>query len=222
MDALTPVRPVLRPSSGMNSVSAASRSPGFTHPAFRPFRLQPPAHAASRPGTLPVDGSHQDGFPTGLLPTGTRGFRHSLAGSPHHTGRIEFLIVRTGRSPPAASPPRVTTTQLQAITSYLNSIRVIVLYIWGINVGSSLCALPIGSTISGWRPKWGRCKADGPLLLRCRMVLARPTPCPTLAYNTANPGQSTRIDRSHCEGARGECERKLRGSSGPELQRPRP
>ena len=36
---------------------------------------------------------------------GDSGLRHSLAGSPHRTGRIEFLIVRTGRSPPAAPHP---------------------------------------------------------------------------------------------------------------------
>jgi hypothetical protein len=30
------------------------------------------------------------------------GLRHSLAGSPYHAGRIEFVILRTGRSPPAA------------------------------------------------------------------------------------------------------------------------
>src|SRR5208337_2807551 len=42
---------------------------------------------------------------TGSSPNGNSGLRHSLAGSPHLTGRIEFLIVRTGRSPPAAPHP---------------------------------------------------------------------------------------------------------------------
>jgi len=37
--------------------------------------------------------------------TGNSGLRHSLADSPHPAGRIEFLIVRTGRSPPAAPQP---------------------------------------------------------------------------------------------------------------------
>jgi len=44
-------------------------------------------------------------LPHGVNPKGNSGLRHSLAGSPHHTGRIEFLIVRTGRSPPAAPHP---------------------------------------------------------------------------------------------------------------------
>src|SRR5208337_2255761 len=43
-------------------------------PAFPPFRLHPPADASSRQGTLPIDGSNRDCFPTGLLPTRTRGF----------------------------------------------------------------------------------------------------------------------------------------------------
>ena len=44
-------------------------------------------------------------LPHGNTPNGNSGLRHSLAGSPHRTGRIEFLIVRTGRSPPAAPHP---------------------------------------------------------------------------------------------------------------------
>jgi len=44
-------------------------------------------------------------LPHGSSPNGNSGLRHSLAGSPHRTGRIEFLIVRTGRSPPAAPHP---------------------------------------------------------------------------------------------------------------------
>jgi len=37
--------------------SYTDRSPGFTLLAFGPFRLQPPAAASSRQGTLPVGGS---------------------------------------------------------------------------------------------------------------------------------------------------------------------
>src|SRR5208282_2554448 len=44
-------------------------------------------------------------LPHRVYPHGNLGLRHSLAGSPRHTGRIEFLIVRTGRSPPAAPHP---------------------------------------------------------------------------------------------------------------------
>ena len=41
----------------------------------------------------------------GTSPNGNSGLRHCTAGSPSDTGRIEFLIVRTGRSPPAAPHP---------------------------------------------------------------------------------------------------------------------
>ena len=41
--------------------------------------------------------------PHGSSPNGNSGLRLCYAGSPNHTGRIEFLIVRTGRSPPVAS-----------------------------------------------------------------------------------------------------------------------
>jgi hypothetical protein len=40
-----------------------------------------------------------------LLPSGNSGLHLSLAGSSHHTGRIEFVCLRTGRSPPAALHP---------------------------------------------------------------------------------------------------------------------
>jgi len=41
--------------------------------------------------------------PHGSSPNRNSGLRLYYAGSPNHTGRIEFLIVRTGRSPPVAS-----------------------------------------------------------------------------------------------------------------------
>src|SRR5204863_1161893 len=41
-------------------------------------------------------------LPHGITPNGNSGLHLSLADSPHHTGRIEFVILRTGRSPPAA------------------------------------------------------------------------------------------------------------------------
>jgi hypothetical protein len=41
----------------------------------------------------------------GSTPSGNSRLRLQLAGSPHRTGRIEFLIVRTGRSPPAPPHP---------------------------------------------------------------------------------------------------------------------
>ena len=53
-------------------------------------------------------------------PNGNSGLRHSLAGSPHHAGRIEFLIVRTGRSPPAAPHPVSPRRSCRLITSYVD------------------------------------------------------------------------------------------------------
>src|SRR5215469_11575649 len=43
--------------------------------------------------------------PFGPSPRGNSGLRHSLAGLPLHTDRIEFVILRTGRSPPAVLHP---------------------------------------------------------------------------------------------------------------------
>jgi hypothetical protein len=40
-----------------------------------------------------------------LLPSGNSELHHWLAGSPHPAGRIEFVILRTSRSPPAALHP---------------------------------------------------------------------------------------------------------------------
>src|SRR5208283_322261 len=54
---------------------------------------------------------------------GNSGLRHSLADSPHHAGRIEFLIVRTGRSPPAAPHPVSPRRSCRLITSYVSSER---------------------------------------------------------------------------------------------------
>src|SRR5208282_6659557 len=44
-------------------------------------------------------------LPHGSNPNGNSGLRLSAADSPHRAGRIEFLIVRTSRSPPAAPHP---------------------------------------------------------------------------------------------------------------------
>src|SRR5271157_3009886 len=59
-------------------------------------------------------------LPHGNTPNGNSGLRHSLAGSPHRTGRIEFLIVRTGRSPPAAPHPVSPRRSCRPITSYVD------------------------------------------------------------------------------------------------------
>ena len=60
-------------------------------------------------------------LPNGSSPNGNSGLRHSLAGSPRYTGRIEFLIVRTSRSPPAAPhpvSPRRSCRRLQVTLSW--------------------------------------------------------------------------------------------------------
>ena len=60
-------------------------------------------------------------LPHGRTPNGNSGLRHSLAGSPHPTGRIEFLIVRTSRSPPAAPhpvSPRRSCSRLQVTLTW--------------------------------------------------------------------------------------------------------
>ena len=51
------------------------------------------------------------------------GLRHSLADSPHHAGRIEFLSVRTSHSPPAAPHPVSPRRSCRLITSYVDSER---------------------------------------------------------------------------------------------------
>jgi hypothetical protein len=58
---------------------------------------------------------------TGSSPNGTSGLHHSLAGSPPPTGRIEFVILRTSRSPPAALhpvSPRRSCSRLQVTLSW--------------------------------------------------------------------------------------------------------
>jgi hypothetical protein len=62
-------------------------------------------------------------LPHGIPPNGNSGLRHLAAGSPHHTGRIEFLIARTSRSPPAAPHPVSPRRSCRLITSYVDSER---------------------------------------------------------------------------------------------------
>src|SRR5271157_4743618 len=60
-------------------------------------------------------------LPNGSSPNGNSGLRPSLAGSPRITGRIEFLIVRTSRSPPAAPhpvSPRRSCSRLQVTLTW--------------------------------------------------------------------------------------------------------
>ena len=62
-------------------------------------------------------------LPNGTIPYGNSGLRHSLAGSPRYTGRIEFLIVRTGRSPPVALHPVSRRRSYLRLPSYVDAER---------------------------------------------------------------------------------------------------
>ena len=53
---------------------------------------------------LPGHATHRQ-VESRLLPSGNLRLHDSLAGSPHRAGRIEFVILRTSRSPPAALHP---------------------------------------------------------------------------------------------------------------------
>ena len=90
-------------------------------------------------------------LPSAGYPSGNSGLRHSLADSPHHAGRIEFLIVRTGRSPPAASHPVSPRRSCRLITSYVDSGR----------TSTSLIVCAIRRTSAGFQsaqepPRWRR------------------------------------------------------------------
>ena len=78
---------------------------------------------------------------------GNSGLRHSLADSPHYAGRIEFLIVRTGRSPPAAPHPVSPRRSCRLITSYVNSER----------TSTSRIVCPLRRTGAGFLPVGGLC-----------------------------------------------------------------
>jgi len=105
-------------------------------------------------------------LPYGSSPNGNSGLRHWLAGSPRHTGRIEFLIVRTSRSPPAALHPVSPRRSCRLITSYVDSERTSAFRI--------VCALR--RTSRGQRPRKthplssptlkGSNSGDGPLPIR--------------------------------------------------------
>src|SRR5438270_143168 len=76
----------------MNSKSIPLRSPRLPRRTFQPFRLQPPRASQRPPLHVPYSASGFKVF------TNLFGLRHSLAGSPIAPGRIEFVILRTGRS----------------------------------------------------------------------------------------------------------------------------
>jgi hypothetical protein len=90
-------------------------------------------------------------LPHEAILNGNSELRHSLADSPHHACRIEFLIVRTGRSPPAAPHPVSPRRSCRLITSYVDSERT--------STSQIVCALrrtsPLFSPVS-----WDRLRGD--------------------------------------------------------------
>src|SRR5437588_1907959 len=124
MDALTPARSVL---AVLGLFPAATRSAPHEQVSLIPAlglptipspttcaRFVSPRHVTCRRiGPRP--------HPHGETPIGNPRLRHSLAGSPRRAGRIEFVILRTGRSPPAALHPvsrRRSCSQLQVTLTW--------------------------------------------------------------------------------------------------------
>jgi len=98
MDALTPEGPALRRAC-LNTDRTPPRSHGLIYSTFRPFRRQPPDAPAHRFDTLPLS---VDGFPSRWGRVWVSPFPSRLTATP---GRIAFVILRTGRSPPVAPHP---------------------------------------------------------------------------------------------------------------------
>ena len=114
MSALTPA-----------TVTPVTGLPGSSAQPSLPFRLQPPGRPQRRFRTLPISSlgslpstplrhrlyppAPAQAWPRDLRSlheaSGRSGLRHSLAGSPPSPGRIEFVILRTGSSPPLAPHP---------------------------------------------------------------------------------------------------------------------
>src|SRR5208337_4277431 len=97
---------------------------------------------------------------TGSSPNGNSGLRLSLADSPHPTGRIKFLIVRTSRSPPAAPHPVSPRRSCRLVTSYVDSER----------TSASLIGCALRRTSAGVSPAIGRAS------LRCAQGRLCPRP----------------------------------------------
>jgi hypothetical protein len=94
--SVTPGSPSARSTEGQVSLIHGLDLPSILSPNTQGLSASP-GHATLRrvePRPHPT---------TGSSPNGNSGLRLCYAGSPNLTGRIEFLIVRTGRSPPVAS-----------------------------------------------------------------------------------------------------------------------
>jgi len=107
MGALTPARAVA-PVLGLSpaaSRSAPREQVSLIHALGLPTLPSPTTcvcSASSGQGTLPHQRVGPRQLPHEPTLNGNSGLRQYLAGSPHHTGRIEFVSLRTGRSPPVA------------------------------------------------------------------------------------------------------------------------
>ena len=106
-DALTPERPVLRVLIRGNERRACFplRSPCFPYQTFQPFCLQPLVVA---PGTWSGFDPELTAQPFGRIPFGDPGVTWASplpSGLATTTSRIEFVILRTSRSPPVALHP---------------------------------------------------------------------------------------------------------------------
>ncbi len=107
-EALTPIRPALR---SLHEHRLLGEQVSLIHVSDLPIPPSP-----TTPQALDVDFAR---YPSSLRVSHCRGSRlHlSLAGSPTLTGRIEFVILRMDRSPPAAPHPasrRRSCSRLQA------------------------------------------------------------------------------------------------------------
>ena len=123
MGALTPARSVA-PVLGLSP--AASRSApreqiSLIHALGLRTLLSPTTgarSASSGQGTLSPPQVGPSLLPHGSSPNRNSGLRHYLAGSPHHPGPIEFVILRTGRSLP------LLPTMPHGVTSHCSEIAV--------------------------------------------------------------------------------------------------
>jgi len=104
MGALTPARAVLRLCEHERRV-CPRRSPCLMDRAFRPFRLQPPLVVLRSRFGFRIAGLPPRSYrthPPGRVPHGVSWASPLTRRLATTTGRIEFVILRTGRSPPVA------------------------------------------------------------------------------------------------------------------------
>ena len=124
MDALTPARavaPVLGISPAASPSAPREQVSLIYAPGLRAIPSPTTCGRSASPGHVTPRWVEPRRLPNGSTPNGNSGLRHSLAGSPHHAGRIEFVILRTGRSPPAAPhpvSPRRSCSRLQVTLTW--------------------------------------------------------------------------------------------------------